>query len=91
MLLRPAAERVQRLDQSTPERGQGIFNFRRHNRMNLALHKPVAFQAAQGLRQHLLLNAANLALQRCVATGTGRENVNNQRRPFVRDPIEDEP
>jgi hypothetical protein len=59
--------------------------------MNLALHKPVAFQAAQGLGQHLLRNAANLALQRSVAAGAGGENVNNQRRPFVRDPIEDEP
>ncbi len=58
--------------------------------MDLALHETVALQAAQRLGQHFLGNAADLALQRGVPHGALGQNLNDQRGPFVRNPIEHE-
>ena len=58
--------------------------------MHLTAHEPIAFQAAQGLGEHLLRDAADLALQFGVAPCAGGENVNDERGPFVRDPAQDD-
>ena len=59
--------------------------------MDLALDQPVALQAAQCLGQHFLRNPTNGAMQRAVPHCPLRENLNDKRRPFVRDAIEHEP
>lgn len=58
--------------------------------MDRALHETVALQTAQRLRQHFLGNAADLALERGVAHGALSQNLNNERGPLVRNPIEHE-
>ena len=62
--------------------------FGRHDRMHLALHEPVALQAAQSLGEHFLRDAADLALEHGVAAGAGGEHVNDERGPFVGDAVE---
>ena len=58
--------------------------------MDRALHETVALQTAQRLRQHFLGNAADLALERGVTHGALSQNLNNERGPLVRNPIEHE-
>lgn len=58
--------------------------------MDLALNQPVALQATQRLGQHFLRNPTNGAMQRAVSHCPVRENLNDKRRPFVRDAIEHE-
>jgi hypothetical protein len=59
--------------------------------MNGALHQAVALEAAQGLRQHFLRNAADLALQCGVAHRPARENLDDERSPFISNSVEHEP
>ena len=59
--------------------------------MNRAVHQAVALEAAQCLRQHFLRNAADLTLERGVTFGAVSQHLNDERRPFVCDPIEHEP
>lgn len=59
--------------------------------MDLALDQPVALQAAQRLRQHFLRNPTNGAMQGAVSHCPLRKNLNDQRRPFVRNAIEHKP
>ena len=56
--------------------------------MNLTPHEPVPFQAAQRLRQHLLRYVADLPLQRRIPKRISREDLDDDRSPFVRDAIE---
>ena len=65
--------------------------FGRDDRMHLARDKPVALQTAQSLGKHLLRNPANLALELGVAACPGGEDVNDQRRPLIRDAAEHHP
>src|SRR5207302_3393563 len=90
MFLRPATERAKRLDQSSAESRKRIFNSWRHNRINFALHQAVSFQTAQRLSQHLLRDAADLAVQLGVTHRFFREQLDYNRSPFVCDAIEDE-
>lgn len=59
--------------------------------MHFALHQAIALQAAQSLREHFLRDAADGALKLCITHRPARQDLNDQRRPFIRDPIEDEP
>jgi hypothetical protein len=59
--------------------------------MHFALHQAVALEAAQSLRKHLLRNPADRALQFGITHRSARQDLNNERRPFVRNPIEHEP
>ena len=88
MFFRPFTKRMQRLDQRSAKARQGVFHLWRNHRMNGALHQSVALQTAQGLRQHLLRDAADLALQRGVTHGAASEDLNDERRPFVRNAVE---
>ena len=56
--------------------------------MHRALHQAVALQTAQCLGQHFLRNSADLALQRCVTHRASGQNLNDERGPFIGDPIE---
>ena len=88
MLLGPAAESLQWLQQGPPERGERVLDSGRSIRMHFAAHEPIAFQAAQRLRQHFLRDVADLALQRRVTKRTARKNLDDDRRPLIRDPVE---
>src|ERR1043166_1593627 len=66
MFFRPAAERVQRLDQGPSESGERVFDFWRNDRMNCPLDEAVTLKAAQRLGQHFLRDPADLALERGV-------------------------
>src|SRR5437879_5137264 len=90
MFFRPAAESAQWFDQSSSESREGIFNPRRNDRINLAIHQAIPFEAAESLGEHLLRNAANLAMNLCVTHRFFRQQLNNDRRPFVSDAFEDE-
>lgn len=59
--------------------------------MDFALHEAVALKAAQSLREHFLRNPANRALQFGITHCSARQDLNDERRPFVRNPIEHEP
>ena len=59
--------------------------------MDRALHETVAFQTAQCLRQHLLRDSTDLALEGGVTHRSPRQNLNDERGPFVRNPIEHKP
>ena len=56
--------------------------------MHFTLHQAVALEAAQSLREHLLRNPADRALQRRIAHGAARQDLNHERRPFVGNSIE---
>src|SRR5437763_17196341 len=64
MFFRPPAKPLQRLNQGTPQLRKRMFHRRRHDRMNSAVHKTVALQAAQRLGKHFLRDSADLALKR---------------------------
>ncbi len=53
------------------------------------LHQPVALQALQHLRQHLLRNAVDGAAQLVEAQRLVAQQQQDQYRPFVADPVED--
>jgi len=59
--------------------------------MNSALHQAVSLEAAQCLRKHFLRNPSDLALQCSVAHRSPRENLDDQSRPFIRNPIKHQP
>src|ERR1700674_4168453 len=90
MFFRPAAETVQWLDQCPTQSRERVFHFWRNDRVDRALHEAVALQTAQRLRQHFLRNAADLALKRGVTHGAPSQNLNDERGPLVRNPIEHE-
>ena len=80
---------MQRIDQRSAKAGEGIFHFWRDDRMNFAQHQTIALQAAEGLSQHFLRNSTNGSAQFRVALGPIRQDLNDKRGPFVRDPIQD--
>lgn len=59
--------------------------------MDLAQDQAVALQAAEGLREHLLRNSADLPKQPTVALRSVGQDVNDEGRPFIRDPIQHDP
>ena len=59
--------------------------------MNRALHQSVPLEAAQSLGQHFLRDASNLPLQGGLTQRPPGQNLNDQRRPFIGDPVENEP
>jgi hypothetical protein len=91
MFIRTAAKRFQRLNQNPTQSRQRVFYFRRHDRMNGALHQTVALEAPQGLGKHFLRNASDFPLQRRVTHRPPRENLDNESGPFIRDSVEYEP
>ena len=56
--------------------------------MHFALHEAVALEAAQSLREHLLRNPADRALQFGITHRSARQDLNNERSPFVGNPVE---
>ena len=88
MLFSPPADRLEGFDQTSPERGEGILNHGRNHRINLPVDEAVILETAQRLGEHLLGDPGNPSPQFPVALGAARENVDNQRRPLVRDPVE---
>ena len=89
MFLGPATKPLQRLDQGSSESGQRVFNLRRHHGVDSALDQSVALEATQSLRQHLLRDTADLALQGRIPFGPLSQYLDNEGGPFVRDSIED--
>jgi len=59
--------------------------------MHFTLHEAVALETTQSLREHLLRNPADRALQFCITYRAPRQDLNNERRPFVGNPVEHKP
>lgn len=59
--------------------------------MNSALHQTVALETAQRLCQHFLRNTSDFALQRGITHRSARQNLNNERRPFIGNSVQHEP
>ena len=59
--------------------------------MHGALHQAVALEAAQGLGEHFLRNAADLALKHGVTHRAAGKNLNDERSPFVSNAVEHQP
>ena len=51
-------------------------------------HQAVALKAAQRLGKHFLRNSANCALQFGVTHRSASKDLNNERRPFIGNPIQ---
>ena len=90
MPLRPPAKRVQRVDQRSPEPRERVFHFRRDDWMDFAHDQAVALEAAERLREHFLRDAADGPTQFGVALRSVRQDLDDERGPFVRDAIEDD-
>ena len=58
--------------------------------MHFAHDQAVAFEAAERLREHFLRDAADGPAQFRVALGSVRQDLDDERGPFVGDPIEDD-
>ena len=58
--------------------------------MNFADDQAIAFQAAESLGKHFLRDAADGPAQFRIALRPTRQDLNDERRPFVRDAIEDD-
>ena len=56
--------------------------------MYSALHEAVALEAAQRLREHLLRNPADRALQLGITHRAPRQDLNYECRPLVGNPLE---
>ncbi len=56
--------------------------------MHFALHEAVALEAAQSLREHFLRNSADRALQFGITHRSARQDLNNERGPFVGNPVQ---
>jgi len=54
------------------------------------VHEAVALETAQSLREHLLRNPADRALQFGITHRSARQDLNNERSPFVGNPVEHE-
>ena len=91
VFFRPAAKRVQRLNQGPAQSREGVFHFRRHDWMHFALHEAIALEAAQSLGEHLLRNPADRALEFGITHRSARQDLNNERRPLIGNPLEDKP
>ncbi len=59
--------------------------------MDFALHEAVALEAAQRLGEHLLRNSADRALQFGITHRSACQDLNNERSPFVGNPVEHKP
>ncbi len=58
--------------------------------MHFTLDQTIALQAAQSLGQHFLRDAADGALELGITPRPARQDLNDERGPFIRDPIEHE-
>ena len=58
--------------------------------MHCAVHQAVALEAAQGLREHFLRNAADLALKRSVSHRAAGKNLDDEGSPLVSNAVEDQ-
>ena len=58
--------------------------------MNFAQDQAVALKAAERLREHLLRNPADFPLQRRVALSSVGQDLDDERGPFIRDPVQDD-
>ena len=56
--------------------------------MHFALNEAVALETAQSLCEHFLRDAANRALQLGVTHRSPRQDLNDECRPFVGNPVE---
>jgi len=62
VFFRPATKPMQRFNQRSAQSRERVLHFRRHNRMNRALHQAVALETAQRLGQHFLRNVPDFTL-----------------------------
>ena len=57
--------------------------------MNGTLDQAVALEAPKSLREHFLRNPTDLALKRSITHRAACENLDDERSPFVSNPVED--
>ncbi len=85
----PCADGVERADQGPAEGGKGVFDHRRDDGIDLARDEAVLLESPQGLGEHLLGDACDLALEFIVAQRPGGQAANYEGGPFIANPRED--
>lgn len=85
VLFGPFADRAQRLGEGVAKGGERVLDPRRHFGKDSPLHEPVSLQLTQGVGQHLLRDAADIATQLAKPAGAAGQCIDDNRRPLVRD------
>jgi len=85
VMLGPIADGVKGADQGAAERGKGVLDHGRDDGVNLADDDAVLLEGAEGLGEHLLGDAGDLALEFVVTAGADSEAADEERRPFATD------
>ena len=70
-------------------RGQGIFRFWRHNRINLPIHKAIRFEFPEDLDEHLFRDVRDTVLHFVEPSYPTREAIKDDGCPFVTDQAQD--
>lgn len=83
MLSRPRTQCTNRDGEGLSERRQGIFDLRRHRRVDRAAHHAVALECLQGTRKHLLRDPADGPFDLVEAAWPINQYPDNHDRPFV--------
>ena len=80
---------MERIDQRASKASERVFDFGRDDRMNLAQDESVSLQTAKSLCEHFLRNPTDFPLQRCVSVSPVGQDLDDERSPFIRDPVQD--
>lgn len=88
---RPTTQGSQRFNQRPAQARQRVLNARPHPIVSLSQNEAVPLETAERLGQHFLGNAADIPAEFAVTKGPIRQHLDDQCRPFIRDPIEDDP
>jgi hypothetical protein len=76
------------VEQGAAERGELVFHPGRDDRMNRPGHDAVAFQAAQGYREHPWRDAVDGPVQLAEPHGALAEQVDSVHRPLIPDALQ---
>ena len=70
-------------------RGEGIFGFWRHNRVNLPIHKAIRFEFPEDLDEHLFRDVGDSVLHLVEPSYPTGKAIKDDGRPFVTDEAQD--
>jgi len=87
-MLGPIADGVQREGQGPAKRGERILDHGGNDGIDLAGDEAILLEGPEGLGEHLLGNAGDLALKLVVAVGAEGQAAADEGRPFAADPCE---
>jgi hypothetical protein len=83
VVLGPIANSVDREDEGPPKRGEGVLNHGGDDGVNLAEEDAIVLEGADGLGEHLLGDAGDLALEFVVTEGAACQTADDEGGPFI--------